>query len=960
MLVVMWYRVLGPVEAADSRGDPAPLAGSRQRALLAILLASAGQVVPADRLADSLWGEQQPADPGAALQSQVSRLRHRLGPDGGVETVGRGYRLRPAPDALDAAIFQERLGEARSTSDPSLALRLLDSALSLWRGPAYGEHAGDPAVRIDAERLEELRNTAREERAAVLLALGRSDEAAAAAGALVQEHPFRERAVEILIEAWYEAGRTGDALAAYETYRTRLAEELGLDPGEELRRLHLGVLRGEPDVSRLRATLPRPVTSYIPRDDEVSGVAEVVRDTRQVTLTGPGGVGKTRLAIEVATRLVEDFPDGVWFCDLAAVSDPDSVAGAVASALVIQRRHGRSITERLVEVLGGRRALLVLDNCEGVRDGAAQLAHQLVEHTAEVHVLATSREPLATPGEHRIVVEPLTEDGAVRLFADRARAARPGLTLAADDVAAVRRICQEVAGLPLAVELAAARAAARTLGEIATDLAGRVDRLSATRSGLARHRSVAAFVDWSLDRLTDGERDLAEHLAVFAGGCAAESAAAVLAHDVAGTADLLVALVERSIVTPRTAAGRTRYVMLEPVRARAEQRLRERGLLAAARQRHATYFANLTSEAAAALRTDEAARLLDTLDQEFANLRAACRWSLDADDGETALRLLAPLYVYAWSRMPVELSDWAEEASSGPAAAGHPALPAVLALAALGAWRRGDLPRAERLAEQATQVEGSPEATALAFQAFADIPFLEGRLEEAVARYREAEARARAAGDTFLELLSAADIALARGYAGDDNAAAAADEVCARAEALGAPWAVAYASYNAGEVRLERSPDEALPHLRRAVRLARTAGDRFTAAAAGLSATSIEVRTGDASAALTDLAELLDEWHRAGSWNSTWLTMRLCIDVFVRLGEHKAAAQLLGAMHASTTAGPAYGADAERLVQAEATLRSGLGDAVYDALAGSGATFGDDGTVALARRTLSGLLGSTS
>ncbi|MGY1682269.1 hypothetical protein [Geodermatophilus sp. SYSU D01176] len=459
-------------------------------------------------------------------------------------------------------------------------------------------------------------------------------------------------------------------------------------------------------------------------------------------------------------------------------------------------------------------------------------------------------------------------------------------------------------------------------------------------------------MDWSLDRLPEPERDLAEHLAVFAGGCTEEAASAVIGRDVAGTTDLLVALVDRSIVTPRHVAGRTRYGVLEPIRARAEHRLRERGLLGDARHQHAEYFVHLAARAGRGLRTSEAAHWIDTVDQELPNLRSACSWSLDSDDGDTALRLLAPLYLYAWSQLQSELSEWAEAACSRPAAAGHPALPAVLALAALGAWRRGDLPRAEQLAQQATVAAGPPEMRALALQAFADIPLIGGRPVEATARYRMANAVAAEAGDRFLELLSAADVALARGYAGDDDAGAAADEVCARAERLGAPWIVAYACYNAGEVHLERSPDRAHPLLRRAEQLARTAGDRFTAAAAGLSATSIEVRTRNPDTALTDLARLLDEWHRAGSWNSTWLTMRLCIDVLVRVGEHEVAAQLVGALRASATAGPVYGADVERLAHAQTTMREELGDTTYEALVRSGATLGDDGAVALARREL--------
>jgi predicted ATPase/DNA-binding SARP family transcriptional activator len=944
--------VLGPIEVADGGGNLVPLAGSRQRALLACLLAHADQVVSADRLAESLWGERQPSDPVAALQSQVSRLRQRLGPGARFETVGRGYRLALGPDELDAAVFDRLLAEARALSDPSTALGLLDSALSLWRGPAFGEHATDLDVSIAADRLEELRVTAREQRAALLLAVGQSEQAATEAAALVREHPLREPAVALLVESSHEAGRSSDALAAYESYRARLAEELGLDPGAELHHLYLGILRSDTDISGVRAALPRPMTSYVSRGDELSDVAKAVRDVRQVTLIGPGGVGKTRLAIEVAGLLADDSPDGVWFCDLAAIADAHAVASAVASILGIQRRHKRSITERLVEVLGGRKALLVLDNCEHVRDAAALLVQQLVERTNDVYVLATSREPLGVPGEHRIVVEPLSEEDGARLFADRARAVRSGLTLAAEhDVAAVRRICREVAGLPLGLELAASRAAARTPVEIAADLAGRVDRLTATRAGPARHRSVAAVVDWSLDRLSESEQDLAEHLAVFAGGCTAESAAGVLGGEVRETADLLVALVDRSIVVPRPVRGHTRYAVLEPVRARAEQRLRERGLLPAARRAHASYFAEVTSRAAVA--RNVVPHWVEILDHEFANLRAACRWSFDTDGGETALRLLASLHFYVWSRMECELCEWAEEACSAPAASGHPALPAVLSLAAIGSCRRGDLARAGQLAEQATRTEGSREAITLAFTVFGDIPFFEGRLDEAIARHRVAAARARNAGDTVSELLSEADIALAHAYLGDADAAATADEVHARAEALGVPWLIAYTCYMAGEAHLEHSPDEALPRLRRAVQLSRAAGLGFTTAAARLSATSIEVRHGDPAAALSDLAGLLDEWHRAGSWHPTWLALRLCIDVFVRYGELEASAKLIGAMHASTTASPVYGADAERLARAKAALRSRL--ASYDTLVTNGAALGDDGAVAFARRILGGL-----
>jgi hypothetical protein len=279
---------------------------------------------------------------------------------------------------------------------------------------------------------------------------------------------------------------------------------------------------------------------------------------------------------------------------------------------------------------------------------------------------------------------------------------------------------------------------------------------------------------------------------------------------------------------------------------------------------------------------------------------------------------------------------------------------------AIGAWRRGDLRRARQLADQGTAAAGPPDLVAPAFEALGDTLILEGRPDEAIPHYRTASAQAAAAGDRFCQLMFADDIALARGYAGDDAAGAAADEVCALAEATGAPLLVTWTHFIAGEVRLDRSPNEALVHLRSAAQIARSLGDRFTATAAALSATSIEVRLGDPRGVLADLAELVEQWHQIGSWNPTWVTIRLGVDVFVRLGEHQAAAQLLGAMKASTTAGPIYGADANRLANAEATLRSRLGDATYDTLTARGAALADADAIALTRRALSDLMQSTT
>lgn len=974
----MQFAVLGPVEIRRDDGITVVLSGRRQRALLAVLLAHAGGTVSAGRLVDELWGDELPDDPAAALQSQVSRLRRLLGPPGRggvpIVTAAAGYRLDAVP--ADAAEFDRLVRDAQRSHDPAAALTLLDSALALWRDPAYGELADLPEVRAEAVRLDELRLAAVEARAAALLTLDRPADAAHALAPHVSEHPLREPAVSGLVRALHAAGRTADALAAYRAFRDRLADELGLDPSPKLRELHLAVLRGEPatTVAPSPPPLPRPTTSFVGRDAEVAAVPEAMRRSRVVTLTGPGGVGKTRLALEAAARVAGTYPEGAWFCDLAAIANATAVAPTVASVLGVQQRVGRSIGDRIVEVLAGRRLLLLLDNCEHVRDAVAALVSHIVERTSDTHLLVTSREPLGVGGEQRLPVEPLpvpapadvdaaTDTAAVRLFVDRAAATRPGFALTkASDVSAVCAICREVDGLPLAVELAAARAAARLPAEIATDLAGRVDRLAARHTGLARHRSVRAVVDWSFDLLTPSERHLAEHLAVFASGCTPAAAAAVVGHhDATGdVTDQLVALVDRSLVVARPAGGTTRYAMLEPVRAVAEQRLRDRGRLAAARARHAAYFVTFAEQAATGLRGGDAAGWAEALDAELANIRAAHAWMIDAGgaDGRAGtFRLLAALHWYAYSRMQAEVSWWAEVAVARYGDEPHPLLPAVLALAAVGACRRGDLARSRGLAERGAAAREFPGASALALEALGDIATWEGRLADARGHFTEARRRAAAAGDQFAETVFAGDLALVLGYTGDQvGAERAAADVLAAAERLSDPMAEEYAQYVAGEIRLERAPQQAAPYLRRAVELAGRAGDRFFAGVARLSVVSVEVRAGDPRAALADLGDLVDHWHRSGSWVQGWTTMRLVVEVLSRLGHDGPAAVLLGALRAAPSASPAYGADQVRLAAAETELRGRLGDAAYQGLIADGAALDGNDAMALARRTVAELL----
>src|SRR5215472_797895 len=560
--MVTWgYGLLGPVEVrVDGRAVPLP--GARQRLLLAMLLVHANQMVPAARVIDELWGADLPADPRAALRTQVSRLRRAMGPGGGdLATLEGGYRLAVPRGRLDFCRLEDALAEAARTSGEP-ALRLVDEALALCHGPTLGEFADRPFALATAARLEELRAVAAERRAGLLLSLGLAEEAVAPLRVLLAEHPEREQARGLLMQALYRAGRHTEALDAFQSWRRHLATELGLDPSPALQAIERDILRhtasapGTPGTAAPRPSpLPLPVTSFVGRDEDVVAVTARLARARLVTLHGPGGVGKTRLALEVAERTDGSYPDGVCFCDLAAVSDPHALVRAIATAAGLSERAFRRLDDQLVDALAGRHLLLVLDNCEHVVQAAAILAERLLKQTRNVTLLATSRERLEVDGEHVWQVRPLPVSGpgapAVRLFIDRARAADPAAVQPDRDVTAVAALCASLDGLPLAIELAAARLPGTTVSELAGNLRDRFGLLTVGRRAGGRHRSLRAVVDWSYEQLTAGQQDLFGQLAVFHGSFDAAAASAVAGGpgDPAAVTRLLLHLADRSLLT---------------------------------------------------------------------------------------------------------------------------------------------------------------------------------------------------------------------------------------------------------------------------------------------------------------------------------------------------------------------------------------------------------------------------
>ncbi|NGO07120.1 AfsR/SARP family transcriptional regulator [Streptomyces sp. HC44] len=649
----MRFGVLGPLAVWTADGELAAVPEAKVRALLAGLLVAPGQVVSADRLVEDLWGEAPPARPAAALQTLVSRLRKALakaGGDGMVVHRPPGYQLRVTGDAVDAEHFLALAARARRAADPRERATGFAEALAQWRGPAFAGFADEPFVRAVAARLEEQQLLVREEQAEARLQLGEHGPLAGELRELTERHPLRERLRAAHMRALYGGGRPSEALEVYQEVRRLLAEELGLDPGPELAALQREILSrtGQVDQTSVvlhgaeaaeaaeaeairpnppAAKLPVPVTGLIGRSRSVAGIRALLVGKRLVTLTGPGGVGKTRLALEVAGGEAEPadrgeaaalFPDGVRLVELSGTARSAGASGAavdelaevaaVALGIRDDARPGslppsvagspHPLADRLCHALRDRRLLLVLDNCEHVIEAVAALARLLLQVTPGVCLLATSREPLGISGEQLWPVPPLDvptpgaalvdvmRSSAVRLFVARAVAVSPGFTLSEANAEAVATICRRMDGIPLAVELAATRL--RVLG--AATLAERLDDrfgllTSGRRDAPARQQTLRAVIDWSWELLTAAERAVLRRLAVHSDGCTLDAAEALCSG--AGVkpgevVDLLARLVDRSLVVVTDSTQRPgtfeepqlRYRLLESVAAYCLEQLR--------------------------------------------------------------------------------------------------------------------------------------------------------------------------------------------------------------------------------------------------------------------------------------------------------------------------------------------------------------------------------------------------
>ncbi|WP_166345605.1 BTAD domain-containing putative transcriptional regulator [Phytoactinopolyspora limicola] len=672
-------RVLGGFSVSLG-GNVVRLTGRRSRGLLALLASRPGQPVTTSEVLHQVWGEATADPPGESarntVQARVSALRRAVGPDL-LRAVERGYVLDLPPDAVDVTRFERavrRARELRAAMEVEPASEMYAHALGQWRGDrAYSDLQHVPALVKEADRLAELRLQVLQEWLALEIERGRYDEVAEILVDATGRHPGIEELWALRMLGLYGQGRQAEASEVYVEARRQLRERFGLDPSPRLRELELIILhQKDPRRGGMRFPGPvriaRPATSFVGRQDDLDEVAALVASARLLTLTGPGGVGKTRLAMEATQVLVDSCAPvaahGVTVVDLIEYRRGDDLAGAVLEALGPVVPSSRSVTtssrarralDMLCDVLADRRLLLILDNCEHLTEDVAVLTSALLNRTTATHILATSREALNVPGESVYVVDPLHDDPAVRLFLDRVRATQPDLQVDDDRRRTVTSICRQLDGLPLAMELAAVRIRVLGIDEVARLLDDRFSLLShGARMAAARHRTLEAVIDWSYDLLDEGDRRVFEALSVFRGSFAVRHARQVcvrLGGSETQAMDSIERLVSRSMVQAETGPdGSARLRLLETMRAYAAERLRASGLEQRAVVAHAQVYVELAREQMPALTTERQARAVAALMRDDSNIRAAHNNAVQRRLGALAQEFVGVLGYVAWMR----------------------------------------------------------------------------------------------------------------------------------------------------------------------------------------------------------------------------------------------------------------------------------------------------------------------
>ncbi|HET9996690.1 MAG TPA: BTAD domain-containing putative transcriptional regulator [Nocardioides sp.] len=941
----MHVYVLGdPHLRIDGRVHPFP--AGRPGRLLASLLAARGRVVTDDRLVDDVWGEDLPLDARAALHTTVGRTRRALGREG--TRIGRtavGYRLDLTGVDLDADRFATALARARALEDGG-RLAAYDEALGLWRGTPWAGLAVDSA-RGEALRLEDAYVAAREERAEVLVALGRLREAADELRQLTAEHPLRDQPSLLLMRALHRLGASADALAVYAAHRQALAEELGLDPSPELAEAQRDILERTPDpapssvstpattrepTTPPTATLPDldPTKRLIGRHDDIEQVRALTARHQCVTVVGPGGVGKTSVARAVAAGQV------AWWADLTSVSTQAGVRAVVATALGVEVFPGGSAEAALHRRLETATGLLVLDNCEHVLATVGDLTTGIASLGAGVRVLATSRERLGIPVEQVYPLSPLRLPGAgavdadvpsVALFLERAQASAPDLEATPDVVRDVAELVRRLDGLPLAIELAASRVGVVSLATLRDRLDDRLDLLrSHHRRGPARHQTLVDTIDWSYDLLDEDQRRALRWLSVFSGPFDLDAAEAVLGPD---STEQVLGLVERSLLV-RPAAAQGGYRMLETVRAYARALLDD-GERTEVGLAHAKWAADVTAAARVGMAGRDAGWWSGRVEALLPELARAVSWALETGRVEEAARIVPDLFPWAESRVRADVMRWGWRlVESGHAGA---LTPAVLAVASSYSWMVGDHERAAEYSDRGIDLAGGPEAPAayLALNAAADTALAVGDLDKAWEASEHAMRHAMKAGDWNATVLCVSGMLLARTY----GERAVSDEIAllrAYESRVDNPMIRAMALYAEAEAVSADDPQHALQLFADARELARRTGNRLVLGVAMVAETALLGRVGALDAETVNrTADAVRFWLDSGNENLFVTCLRNVVSLLDRLDAHRAVVELVATTTTRTPDRPPYGVEAEGLGAAMARAREALTPAELDA-----------------------------
>jgi predicted ATPase/DNA-binding SARP family transcriptional activator len=913
------FQVLGPFEAVVD-GHAVALGGTRQRLVLAALAARPNAVVSSDRLIEIVWGEAPPDSAQSTLQKYVYRLRSGVGADRLV-TRSPGYLLRIGDGESDASRFESLVADASrlaAAGELEEARATFDAALGLWRGQAWQEFADLEFPRGEVARLDGLRAAAVDDRAEVALAAGRHAEVIGELEATVAEYPLRERPRGQLMLALYRAGRQADALRAYDAFRRYLGEEVGLEPSAQLAQLADAIVLQKPELDwappsrptvatgdpaagpRQLRPPPRAITRLVGRAGELDGVRAALGERRLLTLTGPGGVGKTRLAV-AAAEAGPKFPDGVVWVDLAAVSSPTDVPQAVADALRVPTQPDVPLVTSVCAAASGRRLLIVLDNCEHVRAAAAGIAGALVAEAEPVTVLATSRELLGVEGEQVYPVGPLatgTADApAVELLAERTS----GSSALPDDRegAALVEIAGRLEGLPLALELAAARCRSLGATEVARRLADTFGLLADSRRSVARHQTLDAALDWSFQLLDDVERDTLARLSVFAAAftlAGAEQVAGSGGHNQLTADDAVASLVDKSLL------GRDgeRFRMLETTRAYAADRLSACGHRVDAEAAHTHFVVQWLETICAGLHGRDEAHWVEELDLVWPDLRTVVRRGFDLDDADAVSSIVGQLGIDMLYSHP-EALPWAEQAAARWGDRPGPYWAMMLGAAGVAAYTLNQPDRAIELGMRGLAAATPGSATYLLLQEDAVGGYgFAGRLDEARALAEENLATVAGGDNVYLQARAAYTVALCMMMDQSERLTAAADRAVELATACGNPSIIACALTTQAAALARSDPSRAVALLGQAATLAAGVHNQYVAA--GVAQYLAYVGGGSGPEGLATCLDAADRLQRSGRIALAWFALWNAPRVLWALGRTDDAALVLGACEASGVA----------------------------------------------------------